>query len=136
MGGGCSSDTFLACLAGSGLVGLLGGSAGVVGGGVISTVETLGDDFVVVNDVLLLSASLYPGKALDFSISLYLFSTSSFVLLGGSGGKVAGSKTGAFTLPISDDGVRDAGVIPGPVDRVEMVEMEEEMDSFEAFLPT
>jgi len=136
LGGDSSTETLRVCAVGSGLVGLLGGSAGVVAGGVISTVATLGDDFVDVSDILLFSASLYPGNAFDFSISLYLFSIASFVRLGGNGGKVAGSKTGAFTLPASIEGVLDPGVVAAPFERVEMVEMVDEIDSFEAFLPS
>lgn len=134
LGGGRSSEIFCMCLAGWGFVGLLGGSAGIVGGGVISTVETLGEDFGATSDALFLSASLYPGKALDFSISLYRSSTASFVLLGGRGGKVAGSNTGALTLPMSSDGVLSPGALLGPFDKVETVEMVDEMDSFEVLL--
>ena len=51
--------------------GLLGGSAGVL---IVdeagSRVATDGLDLVDCNDIRLLSASLYVGKALDFSISL------------------------------------------------------------------
>ena len=120
------------CFGGSRTAGLLGGSNGILGGGVISTVVTFGDDFVVVKDVLLLSASLYPGNALVFSISLYLLSTSSFVRLGGKGGKEAGSNTGALILPVS---VEDVLVddIPVPLDNVDIVEIVEAIDSFEAF---
>ena len=122
------------CLAGSVPVGLLGGSTGVLGGGVVSIVVTLGDDFVAVNDAFLLSASLYPGKAFDFSMSLYLFSISSFVLFGGNGGKVVGSKTGALTLPPSKEGVLGPGFLPAPFESVEIEDIVEEIDSFEAFL--
>ena len=58
LGGGLSFETFRSRPASPGLVGLLGGSAGIAGGGVTSTVETLGDDFVAVKDVFLLSTSL------------------------------------------------------------------------------
>ena len=67
-------------------------------------------------------------------MSLYLSSIASFVRFGGSGGKVAGSNTGALILPPSIDAIRAPGPLTSPFDRVEMVEMVEEMDSFECFL--
>ena len=98
------------------------------------TVEMLEDDLADCNDVLLLSTSLYPGKALDFSISLYLSSIASLVRLGGNGGKVAGSKTGALILPASSEGALDPEVLPPPFDKVDIEEMVDDIDSFEAFL--
>lgn len=132
--GGCSSEAFLACPTCSGRIGFLGGRDGVSGGGRISNVATCDDDFVAISGDLFFSTSLYPGKALAFSISLYLFSMSSFVLLGGSGGKDVGSNTGAFILPESIDGVLWPGVLPTPFDKVEMVEIVEDIDSLETFL--
>ena len=77
---------------------------------------------------------MYPGKALDFSISLYLSSIASFVRLGGNGGKLAGSKTGALILPASIEIALDPEVLPPPFDKVDIEEMVEEIDSFDAFL--
>ena len=62
---------------------------------------------------------------------------SSFVRFGGSGGNVVGSKTGAFTLPASIEGVLEPGVLAVPFESAdidETVEMVEETDSIEAFL--
>ena len=67
-------------------------------------------------------------------MSLYLFSMSSFVLFGGKGGNVVGSKTGAFTLPASIDGVLEPGVLLAPFDIADIVEMVDDMDSLDAFL--
>ena len=116
---------------------LLGGSEGKAGGGLTSEAATLVVDFVPFNGILDFSTSLQPGKAFDFSTSWYRFSTSSFVRLGGSGGKVAGSKTGALILPASMDDVRESVVLGLPFDITDiddMVEMVEETDSIEAFL--
>ncbi len=79
--------------------------------------------------------SLCPGKAFDFSISLYLFSTSSLVRFGGRGGKLERSKIGACTLLESNEVCRELGVFGTPFDNVEIVEMVDEIDSLEAFLP-
>lgn len=109
----------------------------MVGGGFISTVATLDVDLVPTNGNLAFSTSLYPGNAFDFSISWYLFSTSSFVRLGGSGGKVEGSKTGALTRLPSIEGALECTVFAVPFDRAdieERFEKVEEIDSFEAFL--
>lgn len=69
IGGGRSGDTRVVAVPDTGRVGLLGGSDGVVGGGLISTVATLDVDFVATKGILALSTSLYPGNAFDFSIS-------------------------------------------------------------------
>ena len=47
---------------------------------------------------------------------------------------MVGSKTGAFTLPASIEGVLEPGVLLTPFDIVDMVEMVDDMDSLEAFL--
>ena len=112
----------------------LGGRAGVAGGGKTSTVATRCVNLFPFDDILALSASLYPGKAFDFSMSWYRFSMSSFVRLGGSGGNVVGSNTGAFTLlPASIEGVLAVYVLAVPLDRVDIVDMVEETDSLDAF---
>lgn len=57
--------------------------------------------------------------------------------MGGSGGKVKGSKTGAFTRLPSIEGVLECTVLAAPFDRAdieETFEKVEEIDSFEAFL--
>lgn len=59
---------------------------------------------------------------------------SSFVRFGGSGGRVEGSKTGALTLLQSNEAFREPGALGAPIDSVDIVEMVEETDSFEAFL--
>lgn len=59
---------------------------------------------------------------------------SSLVRFGGRGGKVEGSKTGAFTLLESNEVCRELGVLASPFDNVEIVEMVDDIDSFEAFL--
>ena len=63
---------------------------------------------------------------------------SSFVRFGGSGGKVVGSKIGAFTLlPASIEGVREVYILAVPLDRVDiddMFDMVEDTDSLDAFL--
>lgn len=64
-------------------------------------------------------------------------STSSFVRLGGSGGNVEGSKTGALIRLPSIEGVLECTVLTVPFERAdieEMVEKVEDTDSFEAFL--
>lgn len=109
----------------------------MVGGGLISTVATLDVDLVPTKGILVLPTSLYPGNAFDFSMSLYLLSTSSFVRLGGSGGKVEGSKTGAFTRLPSIEAVLECAVLAVPFDKADMediFEKVEEIDSLEAFL--
>ena len=137
IGDGRSGDTrVVVVILDTGCVGLLGGSAGVVGGGLISTVATLDVDLVPTRGTFALSTSLYPGNAFDFSISLYLFSTSSFVRLGGSGGN-EGSKTGAFTRLPSIEAVLECAVFAVPFEKADMEEMfekVEEIDSLEAFL--
>ena len=137
LGGGRSGEIRVAAVPDTGRVGFRGGSDGVVGGGFISTVATLDVDLVLTNGNLALSTSLYPGNAFDFSMSWYLFSTSSFVRLGGSGGKVKGSKIGAFTRFPSIEGALECTVFAVPFDRADMEEMlekVEEIDSLEAFL--
>ena len=135
VGGGCSSGVLFGGPTDPCVVDRLGGSAGIAGGGKTSTVATRCVDLFPFNDILALSASLYPGKAFDFSMSWYRFSTSSFVRFGGSGGNVVGSKTGAFTLlPASIEGVLGAYVLAVPLDRVDIVEMVEDTDSLDAFL--
>ena len=70
-------------------------------------------------------------------MSLYLFSTSSLVRLGGKGGKAKGSKTGAFTRLPSIEGALECAAFVVPFERAdieEMVENVDEMDSLEAFL--
>lgn len=69
IGGGRSGDGPVVAVSDTGRVGLLGGSDGVVGEGFISTVATLDVDLVPTNGTLVLSISLYPGNAFDFSIS-------------------------------------------------------------------
>lgn len=106
VGGGCSSGVLFRGPPDPCVVDRLGGSAGVAGGGNTSTVATRCVDLFPFDDIFALSASLYPGKAFDFSMSWYRFSMSSFVRFGGSGGNVVGSNTGAFTLlPASIEGV-------------------------------
>lgn len=137
IGGGRSGETRVVAVPDTGPVGLLGGSDGVVGGGLVSTVATLDVDLVATRGILALSTSLYPGNTFDFSTSLYLFSTSSFVRLGGSGGKFEGSKTGAFTRLPSIEVVLECAVLAVPFDKADMVEIfekVEETDSMEAFL--
>ncbi len=132
LGGGSSAETSLACPR---RCGLLGGSWGVVGGGVaVSFVTTCGNDVVELEDTLSFSTSLYPEKAFGLSISLYLFSTSSLVRLGGRGGRAGGCKVGAFTLPESNEVCRELGVLGIPFDNVEIVEMVDDIDSLENFL--
>lgn len=62
---------------------------------------------------------------------------SSFVRFGGSGGKVVGSKTGAFTLLLASiEGVRGVYILAVPLDRVDiddMFEIIEDTDSLDAF---
>ena len=135
VGGGCSSGVLFRSLPDPCVVARLGGSAGVAGGGNTSTVATRCVDLFPFDDVLALSASLYPGKAFDFSMSWYRFSMSSFVRFGGSGGNVGGSNIGAFTLlPASIEGVLAVYVLAVPLDRVDIVEMVEDTDSLDAFL--
>ena len=137
IGGGCSGETRARAAPDTGRVGLLGGSAGVAGGRLTSTAATLDVDLVPTKGILALSTSCHPGNAFDFSISLYLLSTSSFVRLGGSGGKDKGSKTGAFTRLPSIEGVLEFAVFAVPFDRADMDDMFEkvdEIDSLEAFL--
>ena len=69
IGGGCSGETREVAVPDTGRVGLLGGSAGVVGGGFISTVATLDVHLVPTKGILAFSTSLYPGNAFDFSMS-------------------------------------------------------------------
>lgn len=69
IGGGRSGETSAVVIPDTGPVGLLEGSDGVVGGGLISTVATLEVDLVASKGTLALSTSLYPGNAFDFSIS-------------------------------------------------------------------
>lgn len=69
IGGGRSGETRVVGVPDTCRVGLLGGSDGVVGGGLISTVATLDVDLVPTNGILALSTSLYPGNAFDFSMS-------------------------------------------------------------------
>ena len=135
--GGRSGDTRVVAVPDTGRVDLLGGSAGVIGGDCTSTVATVDVDLVPTRGILAFSTSCHPGNAFDFSISLYLFSTSSFVRLGGSGGKDEGSKTGAFTRLPSIEGVLECAVLAVPFDRADiedMFEKVEEIDSLEAFL--
>ena len=137
IGRGGSGDTCVVAVPDTGRVGLLGGSAGVVGGRFPSTVATLDVDLVPTKGILALSTSCHPGNAFDFSISLYLFSTSSFVRLGGSGGRDEGSKMGALTRLPSIEGVLESTVLAVPFDRAEMEDIFEkvdEIDSLEAFL--
>ena len=114
--------------------GLLGGSAGFVdGGGAISTVATDGLDFVLCIEILLFSTSLYPGNAFDFSISEYLAFLSSVVRLGGRGGKLEGSNAGALIRPASIDEALEPFVRVVPIDRAEIEDIVEDIDSFDAF---
>ena len=137
IGGGRSGDTRVVGVPDTGRVGLLGGSAGVVGGRFTSIVATLDVDLVPTRGILALSTSCHPGNAFDFSISLYLFSTSFFLGLGGSGGIDEVSKRVALTRLPSIEGVLDCAVLAVPFDRAEiedMFEKVEEIDSLEAFL--
>ena len=95
-----------------------GGNAGVGGGGSISTVTTLGVDFVVLKGILALS-----------------FSFSCNVRFGGSGGSVDGSYTGALILPPSMEEVLEVDVLLVPSDKAdieETVDIVELIDSFES----
>lgn len=97
-----------------------GARDGRVGGLSSVLVVTLGDDLVGIRPIL------------DLSMSRYLVSTGWGVRFGGRGGKVDGSKTGASFLPASVEGVREPGVLDGPLvptEIVDIVEMVEEMDS-------
>lgn len=67
-------------------------------------------------------------------MSLYLFSTSSLVRLGGRGGRLKGSNVGAFTLPESNEVCLELGVLGIPFDNVEIVEMVDDIDSLDTFL--
>ena len=69
IGGGCSDILCLGASAEACRVGLLGGSAGIAGGGATPTLAACGIEFVAFECSLAFSASLYPGKAFDFSIS-------------------------------------------------------------------
>lgn len=113
--GGCSGGSLRAGPFES-LAGVLGGSDGVGRGGEISTVVTLGVDFVPFNGILCLSFSLV-GR------------------LGGRGGRVEGLKAGGTIRSPFMDGVLEADVLAVPFDMPEiddMFEMVDEMDSVES----
>lgn len=69
VGGGCSGGVLFRSPPDPCVVDRLGGSAGVAGGGNTSTVAIRCVDLFPIDDILDLSASLYPGKAFDFSMS-------------------------------------------------------------------
>ena len=115
-GCGCWGGSFLTAVSFRG--GGRGGNTGVDGKGSTSTVVTLGVDFVVLKDILLLS-----------------FSFSCGVRFGGSGGSVEGSYIGALILPPSMEGVLEVEVLLVPSDKAdieETVDIVELIDSFES----
>lgn len=119
MGGGCSGGSFRANPKDSFLAGVLGGSDGIFCVDGTSTVTTLGVDLLALKGIL-------------------CFPLSELGRLGGRGGRVEGSKTGAIIRPASIDGVLDAEVLAVPFDRPEtedMFETVDAIDSVESRLP-
>ncbi len=109
--------------------GRLGGSVGATSTPLLGVVVLVGFEATFA-----LSASLWLGKALDLSISLYRFSTSSLVRFGGSGGRELASYAGAFILvAVSMEGVLACHGFGAPFDVMEMVDIVEATDSLEAF---
>lgn len=117
-GGGSRGGSFLegGPPAESCLLGVRGGNEGVLGGATNSLVVTLGVDLVV------------------FSGTRAWFVSCVGVRLGGSGGRLAGSKTGAIFLPASTEGVLGSEVLEVPFEIADREDMLEAIDSLESRL--
>ena len=108
IGGGSLGDSFLAGSRDLSRARGLSGMDGVFGGGGISTVTTVGVDFVPFNEI----------RAFCFSFSCCSF-------FGGKGGKDEGSKTGARILPLSIDGALEVDLLAPPFDEADIVDIVE-----------
>lgn len=90
-----------------------GGSDGTFCEAKVSTVTTVGDDFVPANSSLFLS--------------IFCFGR-----LGGRGGRVEGLKAGGTIRPASIDGVLEADVLAVPLDIFDIFEIVERFETVEA----